>query len=179
MLLDKAAIVLRDQNRYYLRTLIELIVFCGRQEIALRGNDESDDSENKGNFLEIVEIISRHDPQFAKRLHSLPDNAIYMSPAIQNELAHCISRNISDVIAKSVEESGMFSILVDDTKDVSKTEQMSIVLRYVDTYTKSVNERFIGFFQPDGLDAKSLVSCISSALNEHNVKFEKMHCSVI
>ena len=31
-------------------------------------------------------------------------------------MADCISRNISDVIVKSVEESDIFSILVDDTK---------------------------------------------------------------
>ena len=67
----------------------------------------------------------------------------------------------------------MFSILVDDTKDIRKIEQMSIVLRYFDTFKKFVNERFIEFFQPDGLDAKSLVSCTSAVLNEHNIKFEK------
>ena len=88
-------------------------------------------------------------------------------------MADCISRNISDVIVKSVEESGMFSILVDDTKDISKTEQMSIVLQYFDKYAKSVNECFIGFFQPDDLDAQSLVNCMTTALNNHSISFEK------
>ena len=54
MLLDKAAITVKDQNRYYVKTLIELIILCGRQEIALRGHDESEYSETKGKFFEIV-----------------------------------------------------------------------------------------------------------------------------
>ena len=40
-----------QHNRYYIKTLIELIIFCGRQEIALRGHDESDESESRGNFF--------------------------------------------------------------------------------------------------------------------------------
>ena len=50
---------------------------------------------------------------------------------------------------------------------------MSIVLRYFDKSAKSVNERFIGFFQPDGLDAQSLVHYMTTALNDHNISFEK------
>ena len=45
--------------------------------------------------------------------------------------------------------------------------------RYFDKPTKSVNDRFIGFFQPDGLDAQSIVNCMTTALNDHNISFEK------
>ena len=44
VLLDKAAITLREKSSYYIKTLIELIIFCGRQEIALRGLDENDEN---------------------------------------------------------------------------------------------------------------------------------------
>jgi len=152
-LIDKAAVTQREQNRYYIKTLAEAILFCAKQEIALRGHDESDDSESRGNFLELVNVISRHDDKFAARLRSLPDNATYLSPAIQNDLAQCMATCISDVVSNAVKEAGMFSLLVDDTKDISKTEQTSIVLRYFDKTTNSVNERFLGFFQPNGLDA--------------------------
>jgi len=63
----------------------------------------------------------------------------------------------------------MFALLVDDTKDISKTEQTSIVLRYFDKSNNSIIERFLGFFQPNGLDAESLVICITDALKKHNV----------
>ena len=54
-------------------------------------------------------------------------------------------------------------------KDISKTEQTSIVLRYFDKSNNSIIERFLGFFQPNGLDAESLVICITDALKKHNV----------
>ena len=49
----------------------------------------------EGIFLELIEIINRHDPKFAERLHSLPGNVTYLSPTIQKEIADCISRSIS------------------------------------------------------------------------------------
>ena len=95
-LIGKAAVTQREQNRYYIKTLAEVILFCAKQEIALRGHDESDESENKGNFLELIDVISRHDEKFAARLRSLPDNATYLSPTIQNDIALCIATCISD-----------------------------------------------------------------------------------
>ena len=74
-LIGEAAVTQREQNRYYIKTSAEVILFCAKQEIALRGHDESDESENKGNFLELMDVISRHDEKFAARLRSLPDNA--------------------------------------------------------------------------------------------------------
>ena len=37
-------------------TVLDVIVFCAKQEISLRGDDESDQSLNKGNFLEMIEF---------------------------------------------------------------------------------------------------------------------------
>ena len=163
---------MREKNRYHIKTLIELIIFCGRQEIALRGHDESDESENRGNFLELIEIINRHDPKFAERLRSLPDNVTYLSPTFQNEMANCISRNISDVIVKSVEESGMFSSLVDDTKDISVIQNICQLYCAILINPQNQSMDFNGIFQTDGLDAQSLVNCMTTALNDH-ISFEK------
>ncbi|KAJ8880999.1 hypothetical protein PR048_017472 [Dryococelus australis] len=48
-----------QQNRLYLQALCESLVFCGRQSIALRGHDESTDSKNEGNFLELMKLRSK------------------------------------------------------------------------------------------------------------------------
>ena len=168
-LIGKAAVTQREQNRYYIKTLAEVILFCAKQEIALRGHDESDESENKGNFLELIDVISRRDEKFAARLSSLPDTATDLPSTIQYDTVLYIATYITDVISKTVNEAGMFSLLVDDTKDISETEQTSIVLRYFDKSTNSINERFLGFFLPNGLNAEWLVNCITEALNKLNV----------
>ena len=39
---------------------------------------------------------------------------------------------VRNVVCNDVKEAEMFSLLVDETKDLSKKEQMAIVLRYID-----------------------------------------------
>ena len=39
------------QNRHYLKTILEVLMYCAVYEIVLRGHKESVDLRNKGNFL--------------------------------------------------------------------------------------------------------------------------------
>ena len=81
-------------------------------------------------------------------------NALYTSPEIQNELALIMSNMIREVICTDIRDVVYYSLLVDESKDVSKKEQMSIMLRYVQE--GNVHERFIGFVHISKLDANSL-----------------------
>ena len=50
-----------EDNRHYVRTVIETNLLCAKQNIGLRGHRENEKSSNKGNFLEILNVIARHD----------------------------------------------------------------------------------------------------------------------
>ena len=93
---------------------------CARQEFALRGHDKSTKSHTRGNFLEILHLIISHDPILTERRLSNPQNATYLSPDIQNQLLGVMGSIARDEVA-----------LGDETKDVSKVEQLAIVIRYV------------------------------------------------
>lgn len=41
------------ENQEFLATIVDALLFLARQNIALRGHDESGTSSNKGNFLEL------------------------------------------------------------------------------------------------------------------------------
>ena len=43
-----------QSNRHYLISIVQVLLFCAHQEIALRGHDESEKSANRGNFLELL-----------------------------------------------------------------------------------------------------------------------------
>jgi hypothetical protein len=50
-------------------------------------------------------------------------------------------------IVKEVKENAVFfSIMVDETMDLSKKEQVSFCIRYVDDNSYEINEVFLGFF---------------------------------
>lgn len=55
------------------------------QNIAQCGHDESETSKNKGNFLEILNVVGNHDPLVKKRLEEEPRNAEYICKDIQNK----------------------------------------------------------------------------------------------
>ena len=43
------------KNRDILKRLIDTVIFLGKQELAFRGHDESKESNNKGNYIELLE----------------------------------------------------------------------------------------------------------------------------
>ncbi|XP_025411824.1 uncharacterized protein LOC112684486 [Sipha flava] len=95
-----------QENRLYLEALCESLIFCGRQSIDLSGHDESTDSKNRGNFLELMKL-----------------------PTFQNELLSIIGEQIKCQIAKEVKGAKVFAIIADETQDIAKHEQVAIVLR--------------------------------------------------
>jgi hypothetical protein len=48
----------REKNRQYIKTIAEALLYCAKQEIALRGHDESADSMQQGNFLELIKLMT-------------------------------------------------------------------------------------------------------------------------
>ena len=53
---------------------------------------------------------------------------------------------IQDKIVAEINETGAFSLLVDEASDSSSHEKLPIVLRFVDK-EKSAREEFVGFYE--------------------------------
>ena len=155
------------KNRHYMKSICQVLLLCARQELSLRGHDESSQSINKGNFHELLSLLAAHDPIVLERMNG-PNNATYTSPEIQNSLLNIMGRMVQDKISKEVRDAVFYSILVDETKDISKVEQLSIVIRYVDVNTK-VQERFLTYVSAESLTAESLTAYILDTLANNNL----------
>ncbi|XP_057533120.1 uncharacterized protein LOC130811009 [Amaranthus tricolor] len=64
---------------------------------------------------------------------------------------------------------GYFSILADESSDVSQKEQLALVLRFVNRENESVVERFLGILHVGDTTALSLKNAIMSLLMEHSL----------
>ncbi|XP_076322006.1 zinc finger MYM-type protein 1-like [Tachypleus tridentatus] len=95
------------------------------QNEAKRGHREGSQSDNRGDFLKLLNMIFRYD-EIVKKL-SGSGNAKYMHHDIQNELLDIIAGMIRKYISKEVMEAEHFALMVDEIKNVSKQEQLSIV----------------------------------------------------
>ncbi|KAG8180978.1 hypothetical protein JTE90_024726 [Oedothorax gibbosus] len=72
-------------------------------------------------------------------------NATYISKTTTNEIIKCCGEEIVDNILKQVNTSKYFSVIFDETTDVSHISQLSLNVRYLDIKSSVVKEDFIGF----------------------------------
>ena len=154
-----------QQNRHYLKTIAEVVLLCAKQDLVLRGHREGPISNNKGNFLEILYVVAKHDPIVQKKLTKGPRNATYTSGDIQNDMLDIMAEAIRNKITANVTKAGSYSIMADETRDCSKTEQLSIVARYVDVESADVHEHFLAFTEADALNAEGLCAYILQTLD--------------
>ena len=84
----------------------------------------------------------------------------YISKTIQNDLIKLCGKYICDAILTEIRANGFFSIIADEATDSSNTEQLSVVLRFVDSDTKA-REEFMGFTEcRSGLTGEALAATI-------------------
>ncbi|XP_025420901.1 zinc finger MYM-type protein 1-like [Sipha flava] len=159
-------------NRYILSKIIDCIKFCGAFELALRGHNEKSDSENPGIFRGLINFSSELDNTL--KLH-LEQSTVFkgLSKIIQNEMLECKLFVIRQNIKNEIKNADFFSVISNETIDVSAQFQMSIIFRYILSNGTPV-ERFWGFFNPSGHDAKSLSECIKYNLKEVTENHDKL-----
>lgn len=133
-----------QENREKLLPIIDTIKLCGRQEIVLRGTSDSGEMNlaeevtavNEENLRAILRLRANSGDDILKNhLEKSDKNAKYISSGIQNELIAICGKIIQETIVKEVNRVGLFSVLADETTDVSRTEQMTLCVRYISTST--------------------------------------------
>lgn len=96
---------------------------------AFRGHDESPSSLNKGNFLELFDWYKQRSEEVRVAFGELcPDNARMTSHRIQKELCNSCAQQISKEIKQEIGHN-LFSILIDESRDISIAEQMAVIVR--------------------------------------------------
>ena len=66
-------------------------------------------------------------------IETAPINALYTSKSIQNEMIDVIGSAIEAQIIKEIQAAKFFKILADEVTNCSNLEQVSIVIRFVDS----------------------------------------------
>ena len=113
-----------------LTILLGVVKFLLLQALAFRGHDESANSNNKGNFLEMVQWYKKKDENAVKLLDCAPRNNLLTSGEIQKHLCKACGEETSKAIVKDIGDK-KFVVLVDEARDASLKEQMAVALRFV------------------------------------------------
>ncbi|XP_073045822.1 uncharacterized protein [Primulina eburnea] len=164
---------MRNDYRIRLNDSIDCIRVLLRQGHSFRGHDETESSLNPGNFLIQLEFLGAHNKEINDViLTNAPKNCKLTSPDIQKDIVSACATETINVIIRDVGDS-LFSILVDESRDVSTKEQMLVVIRYVDS-SGHVNERFIGIEHVTGTTSLSLKAAIDKIFSRYNLSMSKL-----
>ncbi|XP_022801370.1 SCAN domain-containing protein 3-like [Stylophora pistillata] len=146
-------------------------MFTAQQNIAQRGHEEQRDSLsnssylNGGNFLELIHLRCRDIASLKDKLESqLQKHAQWTSPVIQNDFLQIIADLIRERIRNDVRTSEWYGIILDETSDISRREQVSLCLSFALNGTKK--EAFIGFYSTISTEGEVLYELVKSAITE-------------
>ncbi|XP_075649994.1 uncharacterized protein LOC142620517 [Castanea sativa] len=120
----------KAEYRIQLNAIVDCIRFLLCRGLAFRGHDESQGSSDKGNFLELLQFLGDHNESINEVSQKIWKNCKLTHHDIQKDIVNAIARETSKVIIKDL-DNGFFSILVDESRDISMIEQMALVLCYV------------------------------------------------
>lgn len=165
-----------EENREMLKPLVQAVIVLGRQGIAFRGHREegkitiSDDfvGTNEGNFRAILSYRAQGDEHLRRHLESNRKEK-YLSPLIQNEIIEACYTVITRQIVAKIHGSRFFSILADETTDVSTMEQVTICVRYFDPDTQNLHEDFLKFVPTSSTTGQNLALLIMQCLRDFNL----------
>uniref|UniRef100_A0A8C5R7M8 52 kDa repressor of the inhibitor of the protein kinase-like n=1 Tax=Leptobrachium leishanense TaxID=445787 RepID=A0A8C5R7M8_9ANUR len=162
-----------EENRRKLFPILSTILFCGNHDIALRGKKST-----TGNVQSLYQFrIEAGDMVLKNHLENAPVNARYTSVRVENELIALSEEILREDIVSLVNESNGFSVIADESADISGKEQLSIGVRFVDTSstTAVIKEEFLGFATLKEMDATSVANMILNTCSKFGLNLEKLY----
>ncbi|CAB4027642.1 Hypothetical predicted protein, partial [Paramuricea clavata] len=111
------------------------IRYLARQAQSLQGK-----TEIESNLHQLLKLRAKDVPELLEWI----DNGRYLSHDIINELINMMGNAVlRSIVADLRKESQLFSLIADESRDISNKEQLTCVLRWISTTNLSVHEDFL------------------------------------
>jgi len=121
----------KEKWREILRVYLDVILFCAKNNLPLRGHRERVGEARSGVFLGLVEVIGHYNPTIAAHVlpkGERPRTPNYLSHDIQNEFISLLGHSVRREIISEINDATYFSILLDCTPDAGHQEQMCEII---------------------------------------------------
>lgn len=158
-LLDPVREAELKRNRNALKSILSVLVLCGRQGLSLRGHrdDGAVDVEdlstpsvhNEGNFRALlINRIEAGDEALLDHLKHNSKRNTYISKSSQNVLLQLLGNHILSKIVDDIRSQPgsrvFFSVIADEVTDLATTSQLGVSIRYVNKEFV-IKDQLIGF----------------------------------
>lgn len=163
-------------NREILRQLVEITKYLGYHSLSFRGHREQWSNIIKGNFKDLVVLLSTHSPEISLHISNLQlkgrKELSFISWNQQNLLISAISEEICSIIKSEIKLARFFSVSIDTTFDVSRKEQVTIIVRYINEFG-IVCERLIGMKESAYTTGQALFTLFSEVMESNDLDWKK------
>ena len=119
------------ENFHAVKILIEIIRTMARQDITFCGGGNL---EVNGNFNQIVMLMAPHCSPLRRWLdnrNGRTNSVTYLSSDSQNEMISLLGDAVRKKVITEVKDAGMYGLSADTTPDLSRHDQLAVVIRYV------------------------------------------------
>ena len=124
-------------NRQLFMKILTNLQFLVRQSLPLR----SDGDESDSNFIQLLMLRGLDDSRIKEWMQKKTNK--HTSPEIQNELLQTMALHILTAIANNLQIAPFYTIIADETTDISNQEQLVVCMQWVDSEL-DVHEEFVG-----------------------------------
>ncbi|XP_025414184.1 zinc finger MYM-type protein 1-like [Sipha flava] len=177
-----------DKKKQYwkdvLKRILSAIFYLAKHGDEFRRSSDVIYTEHNGKFLGLIEMMAKFDPVIQEHVRRIKNNEThdhYLSHQIQDELIELIAQKIRQQIVEEIKEAKYFSIMMDCTPDVSREEQLSIIIRILDMGNKimstipCIKEYFIEFINVHNTTGYDLTNILLDKLNSIGIDLKDCH----
>lgn len=121
-------------------------------------------------------MSSEHSPALASHVSTLKlkrrKHTYFISWNRQNLLIESVSEYISQIIQSDIKSSIIFSVSLDSTFDISRKEQFSFIIRYVNDTNGTIMERLLALRESPCTTGVHLSELFQNVFNYHNLDWK-------
>ncbi|XP_060853423.1 zinc finger MYM-type protein 1 isoform X5 [Rhopalosiphum padi] len=174
--IDQQIIQQIENERMYwinvLKRVVAIVKTLASRGLAFRGHTSKIGCPRNGNFMMALELLAEFDPfisnHISKNGNPGKGHTSYLSYYIYEQFILLMSKKVENTIIQDVNTSRYFSISVDSTPDITHTDQLSLVVRFVDE-SGNVFERFLCFMNNVGHKSEDIAEAVITILNKYNL----------
>jgi len=154
-----------------LKRIVAVVKFLASRGLGFRGDNEMLGSQNNGNYLGCLELISEFDPFLADHIQNYGSrgkgSTSYLSANICNEFINIMGEKVLTTIISEIKAAKYYSISVDSTPDLSHVDQLTFIVRFVKD-GKPI-ERFLQFLPIEEHKAQYIADTLLNFLEDHKI----------
>ncbi len=156
----------RQVRRSAIKSIGRNLLFLARQGLSIRG-----DTDDHSNFQNLLSLQQETDANLKEHLSKAKAREKYTSHEIQNEMLQLQASQVTNQILHKVHKAKWYSLMADESPDISKIEQVALILHYLEDTPKGVRVRedYLRFVATGSTTGEALTNLILEKLNQWNL----------